>query len=90
MGSLVEKDRNQFDQQVTGFERTTPNLSLPDNHSWPKVLKHAQRPSTLIPQTNGLQNELIGCPTCKKHFHLKEDSGFDNLFDHLSYCGPKI
>lgn len=103
LGSLVEKDRQPrvlFDEQVTGFERTAPrsNMSLPsDTRSWPQVTKRLPRPNTLLSTTNGhhhppkatQQPHLMTCPSCSTPFDISSESGFAQMFEHVSYCGPK-
>ena len=36
------------------------------------------------------QQRLLPCPTCRTPYDIGSESGFAHMFEHISYCGPKI
>ena len=45
---------------------------------------------TAMQTRSAAQQRLLPCPTCKTSYDIGSESGFSHMFEHVSYCGPKI
>lgn len=65
-----------------------PNTLIPTTNGH----THHHTKTAVIPAgVSGIgRQRLVPCPACSTPFDIGSESGFSQMFEHVSYCGPKI